>query len=85
LRDVETSTSAEGSEGADWVNAATGSSGTLTNVTQEAAGEVSRPCRIFNTIVTSFSGVHRYSGRICGGDGGRPVVQLSDAETVGDS
>ena len=70
---------------ADWVNAATGSSGTLTDMKQDGEAEgPSGACRLFNTIVTSFSGVHRYSGRICAGDSGKPVVQISDAASVGD-
>ena len=62
-------------QGGEWVNNATGSSGTVEGST-EGEGKLSGACRLFNTIVTSFSGVHRYSGRICREDSGRSVVQI---------
>jgi hypothetical protein len=83
LRDVDGSPDASAGTNADWVNAATGSSGTVVEMVPEEQ-DVSGACRLFNTIVTSFSGVHRYTGRICRGDGGRPVVQLSDSAALGD-
>ena len=68
---------APGAPNGDWINAATGSSGTVTaGITQEAE-EPGMGCRLFNTIVTSIGGVHSYSGRICRGDGGRSVVQIA--------
>ncbi len=57
----------------EWVNARTGSSGTLT-----ARGGPSRAddCRPFSTTVTSLSGVHQYSGTICRPDSARMVMRL---------
>jgi hypothetical protein len=54
---------AEGGASGDWINAATGSSGTVEEDSADttAAGE----CRPFSTIVTSIGGVHSYSGDIC--------------------
>lgn len=70
---------AEGGTRTDWINAATGSSGTLVDVKDDDTLEgTPAACRHFNTIVTSFTGVHRYSGRICSAGHGRPVVQLSE-------
>lgn len=83
LRDVDAGPDAPAGTNTDWVNAATGSSGTVVEMVPEEQ-DVSGACRLFNTIVTSFSGVHRYSGRICRGDSGRPVVQLSDSVAMGD-
>ena len=71
---------AEGGASEDWVNASTGSSGTIE---PDQPGESSADCRPFSTIVTSIGGVHRYSGSICQGSGGRPVVQID--ETSGES
>ena len=64
---------AGGSAEADWVNAATGSSGTLANATGS-----SDECRPFSTIVTSFAGVHSYSGNICRAGDGRSVVRIDE-------
>jgi surface antigen len=61
----------------EWVNARTGSSGTLTreaNQQPEAAGG----CRPFSTTVTSLGGVHRYSGTVCRANDTRTVVQLAE-------
>jgi len=54
---------AEGGATGDWINASTGSSGTVEQNTGGAAA--SEECRPFNTIVTSIGGVHSYSGDIC--------------------
>jgi surface antigen len=64
----------------DWVNAATGSSGSVLGSAGEDDGQPSAACRLFSTIVTSIGGVHSYSGRICRGDNGRSVVQIEDRE-----
>jgi hypothetical protein len=63
-------------QGGEWVNNATGSSGTVEGSRSEGEPKVSGACRLFNTIVTSFSGVHQYSGRVCRGDNGHSVVQI---------
>ncbi len=63
-------------QGGEWVNNATGSSGTVEQTASTEDSELSGACRLFNTIVTSFSGVHRYNGKICRGDNGRSVVQI---------
>jgi hypothetical protein len=63
----------------DWVNRATGSSGTLQphlTVTDADAGG----CRSFDTIVTSIGGVHHYSGRVCRGDEGRSVLRIDPSQ-----
>jgi hypothetical protein len=62
--------------GGEWVNTATGSSGTVEQTAAQDKAQLSGTCRLFNTIVTSFSGVHRYSGKICRADNGRSVVQI---------
>lgn len=46
----------------EWVNARTGSSGTLQ---ARSNAERSARCRPFSTTVTSLAGVHQYSGTIC--------------------
>ena len=54
---------AEGGEGADWVNSATGSSGTVeASGTRRTKPRASSPAGAFSTIVTSIGGVHHYSG-----------------------
>jgi hypothetical protein len=61
----------------DWVNNATGSSGTVQERDlgpPQAAGD----CRNFSTIVTSIGGVHSYSGDVCRSGGGRPVVRIDE-------
>jgi hypothetical protein len=68
------------SSAGDWVNAATGSSGTLEQIAA-LAGSPEDPCRGFDTVVTSIGGVHRYSGRICRKAGG--VSELSIAAPEG--
>jgi surface antigen len=66
---------AEGGSTQEWINASTGSSGTLQ---QEESAAKSENCRQFSTIVTSVGGVHRYSGAICQQSGGPAIVQLDE-------
>jgi hypothetical protein len=73
---------------AEWMNAATGSSGTLEQQAALDAGSSANDCRTFDTIVTSIGGVHRYSGSVCRQGGGRSVVQIEEprpAEPRGDA
>jgi surface antigen len=65
---------AEGSSTGEWVNASTGSSGTLETLSSADKAN----CRQFSTIVTSIGGVHRYSGAICPQDGGPAIVQIGE-------
>jgi hypothetical protein len=69
---------AEGTVPPEWTNASTGSSGTIERVGETGSEE----CRPFNTIVTSVSGVHSYSGKLCQNDNGRAVLQLDEASGV---
>lgn len=64
----------------DWINASTGSSGTLVSSENAVAAPDGDPkgCRLFNTIVTSFRGVHQYAGRICAGADGRARLQIEE-------
>jgi len=62
---------AESEVDGEWVNAATGSSGTV-----EGGGEAKGACRGFQTMVTSIGGVHRYSGEVCRPESGRAVVRI---------
>jgi hypothetical protein len=65
---------AEGGTAGEWVNAATGSSGTV-----EQSRDNARPsddCRPFSTIVTSIGGVHSYSGDICRSAAGGSVLRI---------
>ena len=64
---------AEGGPNTDWINAATGSSGTL----ETSGDDPSETCRGFATTVTSIGGVHRYSGKICRSQNGRSVVEIA--------
>ena len=66
---------AEAGAAEEWVNATTGSSGTVEHGQRNAD---SANCRPFSTIVTSIGGVHRYSGAICQGDDGRSLVQIDE-------
>ena len=71
----------------EWINAATGSSGTLTDLPTPAPvaqADPSRVCKVFNTIVTSFAGVHKYNGRLCSSSDGRRTVSI-DAPTAGNA
>ena len=65
----------EGGGNEEWINASTGSSGTLEGL-QASADEAN--CRQFSTIVTSIGGVHRYSGAICRAGDGPAVVQIDE-------
>jgi hypothetical protein len=66
---------AGGSPG-EWINASTGSSGTVETETPGAPAAAN--CRQFSTIVTSVGGVHRYSGAVCQHEGGRAIVQIDE-------
>lgn len=57
--------------GGEWINAATGSSGTIETATAGPDG-----CRAFNTLVTSIGGVHQYSGQVCRATNGSPTVRI---------
>ncbi|WP_177176648.1 RT0821/Lpp0805 family surface protein [Faunimonas pinastri] len=48
----------------DWINAETGSSGTMAPEAHKTAA-TEPGCKPFETTVTSFGGVHHYSGTIC--------------------
>jgi hypothetical protein len=61
----------------EWVNTATGSSGTVEQYNL-APLEASGDCRAFSTIVTSISGVHSYSGDVCQSGSGRPTVRIDE-------
>ena len=63
-------------QGGEWVNTATGSSGTVQGDDVADGEKLSGACRLFNTIVTSFGGVHRYTGQVCRDGGGRAIVQI---------
>ena len=75
----------DGEKGADWVNSATGSSGTVEDGGAESGTEQSHACRLFSTVVTSLGGVHRYAGKVCREGDGRSVVQIATAEGSGTS
>lgn len=66
---------AEGTVPDEWVNARTGSSGTLDAARQAAASE---NCRPFSTTVTSLSGVHQYSGTLCRAGQTRSVLKIAE-------
>ena len=70
-------TQAEGGSTEEWVNASTGSSGTVQTATLEASADRDN-CRQFSTIVTSVGGVHRYSGAICRQSDGPATVQIDE-------
>jgi len=79
----ETAVAADGgageSEGSDfeWINAATGSSGTLQGLPTPAEDpDPSRACKVFNAMVTSFSGVHSYNGRVCSRSDGKRTISI---------
>ena len=65
----------------DWVNAATGSSGTIETVALDAPPAQS-DCRPFSTTVTSIGGVHQYSGAICERSIGPPSVRIDERSPV---
>lgn len=66
---------ADGLTTQEWVNTATGSSGT---VEEHDLGPPEGECRAFSTIVTSISGVHSYSGDVCRSVSGRPLVRIDE-------
>jgi len=68
---------AGGSPTGEWINASTGSSGTLQ---REEGAQNSDDCHPFSTIVTSVGGVHRYSGALCKREGGPAIVQIDERE-----
>ena len=68
---------AEGGSTEEWINASTGSSGTVQTETLGASAD-SANCRQFSTIVTSVGGVHSYSGAICQQANGPSVVQIDE-------
>lgn len=66
---------ADSDQASEWVNATTGSSGTIERgLAAETA--IGNPCRSFSTIVTSIGGVHSYAGSVCQSGTGRSTVQL---------
>jgi hypothetical protein len=67
-------------EDAEWVNAATGSSGTVEADSGAKDSAAKDACGEFNTIVTSIGGVHRYSGRVCRVANGVSVVEIDTPE-----
>jgi hypothetical protein len=76
----ETGESADGEF--EWINAATGSSGTLQGLPTPAEDpDPSRACKVFNAMVTSFGGVHSYNGRICRRSDGQSTISI-DAPAV---
>jgi hypothetical protein len=63
--------------GFEWVNASTGSSGTLQGLPTPAADpDPSRACKVFNAMITSFSGVHSYNGRVCSRSDGQRTISI---------
>jgi hypothetical protein len=74
----------------EWLNAATGSSGTLNpelgadslNGNVALASEASEDCRAFSTIVTSIGGVHSYQGRICRGTARGSVLTIAAPQPI---
>jgi hypothetical protein len=67
---------ASGGMAGDWINAATGSSGTIIE-TADLPAPPAAGCKPFSTTVTSIGGVHQYSGAICG-DGSRASVRIDE-------
>jgi hypothetical protein len=67
----------EAPSGFEWVNASTGSSGTLQGLPTPAEDpDPSRACKVFNAMVTSFSGVHSYNGRVCRRSDGQSTISI---------
>jgi surface antigen len=66
-----------------WVNARTGSSGTVILQVEEALARAD--CRPFSTTVTSLAGVHKYSGTLCRGDNARSVLKIAEDTGEADS
>lgn len=71
---------AEAEAPGEWVNARTGSSGTLRVEAHDPKG-----CRPFSTTVTSLGGVHQYSGTICRGGEARSVLRITESSAEGRS
>jgi len=72
---------AQGAGDNDWINAATGSSGTIEAVdlpNPPAAGG----CRPFSTTVTSIGGVHEYAGALCPDVSGRAHLRIDERAAV---
>lgn len=69
---------AEGGEPEGWVNARTGSSGTLTAEAGPADAGEGAQCRPFSTTVTSLGGVHQYSGTLCRRADTQTVVAIQE-------
>jgi surface antigen len=67
---------AQGNSTKEWINASTGSSGTLETETADVSASAN--CRQFSTVVTSIGGVHHYSGAICQQHDGPAIVQLDE-------
>jgi hypothetical protein len=72
----------EGGVNGEWVNAATGSSGTVEQSGSDSSA--SAECLPFRTIVTSIGGVHSYSGDICRAGTGS-VIRIEERDTNGTS
>jgi surface antigen len=68
---------AQGGNSNDWINASTGSSGTIQTVDLPAP-PAGNECRPFSTTVTSIGGVHEYSGAICPDFSGRPRMKIDE-------
>jgi hypothetical protein len=58
----------------DWINGATGSSGTVEAMNEARTGG----CHPFSTTVTSIGGVHDYAGALCPTEYGRPSVVIDE-------
>ncbi len=65
-RAVETATRSAGAAKLVWNNAATGNSGTISDIV-EAKARNGAPCRDFATTLSTIEGVALYRGRICQG------------------
>lgn len=66
---------ADAPAGAEWINAATGSSGTVERSAADPDGaEATDDCRSFQTMVTSIGGVHSYKGKVCRAKQGPSLV-----------
>lgn len=61
-------------ESVDWVNGATGSSGTW-KAGRQIAGDDDEECRSFDATITSVRGVHRFSGVTCRDKAGNLTVR----------
>lgn len=61
--------------GTDWINAATGSSGTVETSAAATSVDGAPDCRSFESLVTSIGGVHSYRGKVCRAGNGPSVVQ----------